>query len=246
MGATLASLQAQTLPDWEAFLIDDASQDGSVALARAACAADPRLHLIHDPAAREGRGVAATRNLGIDRARGHYVAFLDADDLWLPSKLAIQAKAFDQGAEIVFSAYRRIGAAGRNLGVVQVRPRVTWEDALCGNPIGCLTGTYRRASFAQARMRVGILHEDYAFWLDLMRDGGVAIGLPQTLAEYRVRRGSVSANKLRSAFGVWHILGQQGIGMPRRMYGFVCYVVTGLTRRAGALYARRAERGQAS
>ena len=227
----LRSLSAQTDGDWEALLIDDASRDGSVDLARAAAVRDPRLHLIHDPTRTTARGVAASRNLGIAAAQGRYLALLDADDRWLPEKLAHQRRAFEAGADIVFSAYRRIDEAGRPLGTVPARARVAWADALAGNPIGCLTGAWRRDRFPEARMPLRDMHEDYAFWLMLLRSGAVAQGLPEVLAEYRVRPGSVSADKRRAARAVWEILGEEELGWPRRSMGFLRYALGALARR---------------
>ena len=83
----MASVRAQDFEDWEILLIDDASTDGSPALARALAAADPRIQLLTLP---ENGGPAAARNAGIRAARGRYIAFVDADDLWRPQKLARQ------------------------------------------------------------------------------------------------------------------------------------------------------------
>lgn len=228
---TLASLAAQTEPDWEALLIDDASCDSSLAIAMAAAARDPRLRVIHDAAQTHKRGTAASRNLGIAAARGEYIALLDADDRWLPGKLAAQRAVFAQGADIVFSAYQRVDHRGRGLGTVAAPARVVWADALAGNPIGALTGAWRRARFPQARMPARDMHEDYAFWLMLLREGAVAHGLPQVLAEYRVHPGSASANKRHAARAVWEILGTQGLSAPQRLLCFLRYAFRAFARR---------------
>jgi len=230
LAQTLASLQAQTCTDWEAWLIDDASRDGSMALAKDHAARDARLNILCLPQT-AARGAGATRNLGIERARGEFVAFLDADDLWLPHKLETQAQAFAQGADLVFSSYERIDMAGHVLGHVRAAPRVTYRDALSGNPIGCLTAAYRRSRFAQARMPVRALHEDYPFWLSLLRQGVEAQGLAPVLAQYRVRRGSFSGNKLRAALSVWAILRDEGLPLPARVRGFVRYALRSVWRR---------------
>ena len=229
--ATLASLQAQTEPDWEALLVDDASDDGSVALVQAAARKDARLRLLHDPCQDSARGVAASRNLGIDTARGTYIAFLDADDLWLPAKLAAQRRTFETGANIVFSSYRRIDRTGRSLGLVPAPARVNWADALAGNPIGCLTGAWRRSAFPDAHMPLLDMHEDYAFWLMLLRQGATAQGLPEVLAKYRVRPKSSSANKLRAAKAVWDILKLEGLSLRGRVSGFLRYALRGVRQR---------------
>lgn len=83
LGATLASIVAQSWSNLEIVVVDDHSTDAS---AEIAAAVDPRVRVV--PC--EGRGPAAARNAGVLAARGDYVAFLDADDLWLAHKLEVQ------------------------------------------------------------------------------------------------------------------------------------------------------------
>ena len=148
--ATVASVRAQTLPDWELTLVDDASTDGSREIARALAAEDARIRLL---VRERNGGAAAARNDAIRAARGRLVAFLDADDRWYPEKLARQAEFMaGHGHALVFSAYRRVDAAGRPLGVVRPPPRVSREQLLRGNVIGCLTAVYDSAVFGRAEM----------------------------------------------------------------------------------------------
>jgi teichuronic acid biosynthesis glycosyltransferase TuaG len=231
LSETLDSLRSQTETEWEVLLINDASTDGSVALAVNAVDKDSRFQLINDLRQGTPRGVAATRNLGISAARGKYVALLDADDRWLPEKMALQRRAFENGADIVFSSYRRFNPEGQSLGKVVARPTVAWKDAIAGNPIGCLTGAWRRERFPEARMPNRNLHEDYVFWMTLLRDGSIAHGLPQVLAEYRVQPGSISANKWRAALAVWEILGEENLSWRCRGIGFLRYAFKAVARR---------------
>jgi SAM-dependent methyltransferase len=87
---SIASVRAQTCLSWELLLIDDGSTDGGTDIARAHARSEPERvrYLEHPGHARRGASVA--RNLGIRHARGRYVAFLDADDVWLPGKLEAQ------------------------------------------------------------------------------------------------------------------------------------------------------------
>ena len=88
MEEAIASIRAQTYPHWELVLVDDGSTDESTAIARRHAADDPaRVRCLEHPG-HANRGMSASRNLGIRAARGAYVAFLDADDVWAPEKLA--------------------------------------------------------------------------------------------------------------------------------------------------------------
>jgi glycosyltransferase involved in cell wall biosynthesis len=83
LGQTLDSLLAQTVPDWEAVVVDDGSVDGTAEVALAYAARDPRVRLLR---ARAG-GAAAARNAGLALARGRRLLFLDADDWVAPAHL---------------------------------------------------------------------------------------------------------------------------------------------------------------
>lgn len=83
----IESVIAQTWPHWELLLVDDGSTDQSSEIALGFASSDPqRIRYLQHP---EGvnRGMSASRNLGLERANGHYVGFLDADDVWLPTRL---------------------------------------------------------------------------------------------------------------------------------------------------------------
>ncbi len=90
LAETVASVLAQTYADFELLIVDDGSRDDTAAIAASLAAGDPaRVRLLQHPGG-ANRGVSATRNLGIRAARGKWVAFLDADDVWHPGKLAHQ------------------------------------------------------------------------------------------------------------------------------------------------------------
>src|SRR5438309_10172922 len=117
---TLRSVQAQTLRNWEHILVDDGSTDGSFALIEEAVAADPRLRLLRTRG-RSGPGKA--RNQGLECARGKYVAFLDADDLWLPEKLKCCTAWMESDSHsFIYHDYRHLSRDGKKIGAVIAGP----------------------------------------------------------------------------------------------------------------------------
>lgn len=96
----IASVRAQTFEDWELLLVDDGSSDDSPQIAAAAAAGDPRIRVLApDP---DRRGAAAARNRGMDAARGRYIAFLDADDLYEPTKLAFEFAVLEREPRVAW------------------------------------------------------------------------------------------------------------------------------------------------
>lgn len=228
---TLASLSGQTIPDWEALLVDDASADDSAALAAVAARTDARIRLLRHG---DRQGAAAARNTAIRASRGRFIAFLDADDLWLPHKLERQIPVLLAGAPLVFSGYERIDIHGRTLSQVIPPARVCYRDLLAGNPIGCLTAIWDTIAFGRCELPLLPLHEDYAFWLNLLRSGAHGQGLPDILARYRVSPASQSGQKLRAARATWSILrAEPGLGLPGATLGFARYASSAIGRRMG-------------
>lgn len=232
LAEAVASVQAQTRPDWEMILIDDGSTDGSAGLAAALAAAEPRLRLVSLGA---NRGPAAARNAGIRAARGRFIAFLDADDRWHHDKLAVQIGYMEAvGAPFTFAAVRRITAEGRPLGVLPAPARVDHARLLRGNVIPCQTAAYDAAHFGRVEMPDLPRRQDYGLWLTLLAEGGEAHGLPQVLADWRMRPGSLSANKLRAAAGTWRVYREvAGLGRARAAWFLAQNLARGALKRLG-------------
>ena len=100
LAESVESVLAQTRDDWELLLVDDGSSDRSRAIACAYAARYPdRIHVLSHPENRH-RGASASRNVGTARAVGEYIAYLDADDVYLPGKLAHQVPLLDAHPEV--------------------------------------------------------------------------------------------------------------------------------------------------
>ena len=167
----VATVRAQTESSWELLLIDDGSTDESGALADAIALADPeRVHVVRHPGG-GNRGLPASRNLAIDRGRGEFFCFLDADDLWSEFKLATQLELLGRHVDAVM-----VCGPSRHqpLGVEEPGPIVP----VCANAPRVL----RRGQFARMRMRGRLTTpppSDVMYRLATLREaGGVPVGAP--------------------------------------------------------------------
>lgn len=97
------SIIAQTYETWELILVDDGTTDGATDIARRYAAEHPgQIRYIEHPG-HENRGMSASRNAGLREARGNYVAFLDADDIWLPDRLRVHVDTLERHPEAAMS-----------------------------------------------------------------------------------------------------------------------------------------------
>lgn len=203
MARSVESVLVQSRPELELIIVDDCSTDDTGALIDRYAKNDPRVRCIRQE---ENSGVAAARNAGIAEARGEWVAFLDSDDWWHPRKLEFQIEQMlRSGARVSYCVYQRVAADGRVLSTVRPPARLVHTDLLRSNYIGNLTGVYAR-SLGPAKF-LGVGHEDYVFWLQMLKRAGSAQRIEHDgpLAWYLVREGSISANKLRAVAWQWRI-----------------------------------------
>ena len=199
----IASVQAQSLADWEMLVADDASGDRTAEIVAGLAATDPRIRLIR--LAQNG-GVARARNAALAAAKGRYVAVLDSDDLWLPGKLEHQVTFMQaRDAAVSYTSFRRIDETGKQVGrLVKVPSRLTYRQLLKNTAIATLTGMVDTAKTGPIRMTEA-RRDDYILWLSILKRGFVAHGLQEDLARYRVVRGSLSSKPKRSAAWVWDV-----------------------------------------
>ncbi|WP_419804268.1 glycosyltransferase family 2 protein [Terriglobus sp.] len=125
----IASVLAQTVSSWELLLIDDGSEDESLHIALEFAELEPdRIHILRHPAG-ENRGSSASRNLGLRHARGEFLTFLDADDVWLPHCLAVQLRVARTHPEagMIYCAAERWYDSNPNFDEAALR-RADWPD----------------------------------------------------------------------------------------------------------------------
>jgi hypothetical protein len=196
--AAIGSVLAQTLSDFELIVVDDASTDASAGKVRGF--EDPRIRRLE-----LGRnlGPSAARNTGVGEARGRYVAFLDADDIARPHRLARQVLFFERHpeAEMVGGAVACIDAAGAGTGKTwhpDTHPErlpvlLYFHNAFYTSTLMVRTGLARRLPF-RADLAAA---EDYEFNVRVARAAPVA-NLPDVLADYRLNACGLSATRAAS------------------------------------------------
>lgn len=201
------SVMAQTLTDWELIIVNDASPDGTGPLADRLANEDNRIRVIHRKVA-SGQP-AIPRNVALENARGRFIAFLDADDIWYSGKLERQLAAFDDTeAAIVFAYYDRISESGALLSTVTAPAIVDYKSMLRTCHIGFLTSMIDCQKTGPIRFDEGNpfrMQEDYILWLNLLRHGHRAVCIPERLAAYRIVQASVSRNKWKAARAQWYV-----------------------------------------
>lgn len=226
----IRSAMTQTITDLEIIVVDDNSKDNTCKIVEALAAEDQRIRLIK---CKENMGAAKARNLAWDACRGKYVALLDCDDIWYPQKLEKQiAIAQKENADIVYCSYAIIDEAGaKKCNDFIVPESTTFESALSRSVISCSTALLSPRVTRNYRFPIGYYHEDLALWLKLLGDGMKAVGIPEVLAEYRVRSNSRASNKIAVAIKRWKIYrSMMKFSVAKSAYYFIQYAFAGLIK----------------
>lgn len=213
---SVSSVLDQSFRDFELVIVNDASTDETRHIAEEIAREDPRVRVVTRE--RSG-GPAVARNSGIAQVRGRFLAFCDADDLWLPTKLERQlALARTSGAPLVYSAYHRVASDYAGTGahfhsegrVVKVPQRLTYARLLRHNYVGNLTALVDLERTGPVAMPDIQGAEDWALWLNIVREHGSGAGIREPLALYRAAQAhSHSANRGRAIRAVWTVLRQR-------------------------------------
>ena len=211
--AAVASVLDQTDSDWELILIDDGSADGSLMQMLSYSHDDARIRAV----SQSNKGPSVARNLGAEIARGEFLAFLDADDMWDADKLATHCAFHAANADIAASfarvEFRDIAASARNtaatLSTVPVGP-LTLPQVIAENPV-CTTSNLviRRDVFtALGGFCPSKVHaEDQEFVARAIDSGVGIVGIDAVLVRYCMAESGLSAD-LEKMFAGWRVLAQ--------------------------------------
>lgn len=204
---TIQSVISQTYNNWEMLIIDDCSKDKSSEIVKTYKSLDERIKYFKTDF--PSGSPTKPRNIGIEKANGRYIAFLDSDDLWEQNKLETQLRVLeDESVAIVFSNYQKINEQGiQNNRVIKAPKIVDYQKLLKGNVIACCTCVYDSSKTGKLYFN-NQGHEDYALWLEILKKGYFAKNTGLVSAKYRVRNASISSNKYKVIFWIYNIYRQ--------------------------------------
>lgn len=209
---TLQSVFAQTYKNIEIVLVDDQSTDSSAEIIKRYQEAHPEIVYFLQP---RNMGAGHARNKALELAKGQYVAFLDADDVWKPAKIAKQVELLQRkNGGFCFAAIEMIDGEDNLIkGKRAVKEEIDYKFLLSNTMIPTSGVMIDRTIKGDFRMHLRRGGQDYATWLSLLRDGSKAYGIDEVLVGYRIDGQSLSSNKMKSIRQIWEIQTQdEGIG----------------------------------
>jgi len=231
IGETIKSVQNQTFRDWELIIVDDCSTDNTIDVALSFAKLDNRIRVIK---AISNGGVAKARNLGLENAKGEYIAFVDSDDFWKPTKLQKQFAFMQEKKYILtytdFQIFRSLdGTLGK---VINCPDRMTANDILKNTAIGCLTVMIDKKQAGEFRMPNLKHTEDNCTWFSILEKGYTAYKYPEVLSFYRVGNLSLTNNKGKCAKQQWETYrGYYQFSIAKSIYYYIWYAINAILRR---------------
>jgi glycosyltransferase involved in cell wall biosynthesis len=198
---TIRSVQNQTFADWEWFIVDDFSNDSSVSVIAEFAQKDARIKLL--PLKKNG-GAAVARNMGIALAKGKYMTFIDADDVWSHLFLAENIARIAQSEGFLCASYEMYDVSLKlKLGELIVPEHATYAAILKTNTISCLTAFIDISRLGKEFMPEIKYRQDMGLWLKYLKKINRVEGIPESLAIYRIRKQSLSRNKVNLLKHQW-------------------------------------------
>lgn len=226
---SINSVLNQTYPAVELLVVDDYSQDRTVKQVENIMARDNRVRLIYN---KENSGVSYTRKHGLEEAKGAWIAILDSDDIWAPEKLEKQIILQKKmNADLLFTGSAFMDSDGQPIDWYLHAPsEVTYRHLLKQNVLSNSSSLVRKELYEKYYAVGDGMHEDFAVWLGILKEGKKAYGVDEPLLTYRIAKSSKSGNKIKAAKMNWNTYRYIGLNPLSAFYYECWYVVKGLMK----------------
>ena len=218
------SVLSQTYTNFELLVVNDCSKDRTAELVKGIAATDGRVRLISNV---KNSGVSYTRKHGLEEANGSWIAILDSDDAWAPEKLEKQIELQNRtNADLLFTGSAFMDADGHPIDWYLHAPaEVTYRQLLKQNVLSNSSALVRKELYARHYAVGDGMHEDFAIWLNILKEGKKAYGVDEPLLIYRIAKSSKSGNKIKAARMNWNTYRYVGLNPIEAAYYEGWYMV---------------------
>ncbi|HFU3805249.1 TPA: glycosyltransferase family 2 protein [Streptococcus suis] len=230
---TIQTVLQQTYSNTEIIVVDDCSTDTSYEVVSQLCQRYQNISLLQN---KKNSGVGISRNIGVAKATGKFICFLDADDIWLPDKLEKQVNFMLQHQyAFTFTAYQFADENGRPVRKpIHVPSKISYKEALRNHTIWTSTvmlnmDLLTKEQISMPDVRKG---QDTATWWKILKVTGYAYSINEVLSLYRRTSHSLSADKLAAVKRTWNLFRKvEGLSLLQAIVPFCGYVINAIKRR---------------
>ena len=232
----IESVLNQTYSNFELLVINDCSKDGTAKLVEDFSAKDNRVRLISNE---KNSGVSFTRKHGLEESNGSWIAILDSDDAWTPDKLEKQIELQKRtNADLLFTGSAFMDSDGQPIDWYLHAPaEVTYRQLLKQNVLSNSSALVRKELYAKHYAVGDGMHEDFAIWLSILKEGKKAYGVDEPLLIYRIAKSSKSGNKIKAAKMNWNTYRYVGLNVVEAAYYEAWYMFKNVMKYANLKFS---------
>lgn len=230
---TIETVKQQTYTNWELIFINDCSLDSSVEIIENEMRKNSKIKLLQ---LENNSGTAIARNTGIKEAKGRYITFIDADDIWNKEKLEKQIKFMQENnCAFSFTSYEFANEEGIGNGkIVRVPHKINYKQALKNTTIWTSTVMFDVKKLGKELIQMPNVKrgQDTATWWKVLKKIDYAYGIDEILSYYRRTNNSLSANKLIALKRTWNLYRNvEQLNVFYSFYNFCWYILNAVRRR---------------
>lgn len=227
---TINSIKNQTYQNYELILVDDCSKDDSVKIIEEN--KNEQIHLIKNL---KNKGSAESRNVGIKEAKGEFICFLDADDIWNNQKLEKQISFMkEKKCAFSFTGYEFLKYDLEPTSkIVHVPSNINYSQALKNTTIFTSTVMFNLNYIKKEQIYFSnVKSEDTATWWRILKQGYIGYGIDEVLSYYRRSKHTLSSNKIEALRRIWNLYRNvEHLNIFKSSYCFLLYAYHAVKRR---------------